>query len=108
MIENLLGFKLPEFIAGFVGGVVSLAFLPELTWRKSLISVIAGAFCAAYFTPLISDLWELKEHSQGASAFLTGLFAMYLLAGLFKIAERFSKDPIKTVNSLRGGRSGDD
>ncbi len=71
-----VGLKWLTIIAGFVGSVVSLKFVSDLsTWQK-VSTVAAGTFIAAYCTPITVELLNLSPRLEGAIAFLGGLFGM--------------------------------
>lgn len=99
-MESLFGVKLSAVIAGFVGGVVSLAMIRDLTPKIAVTTVIGGTACAAYLTPLIVDYLELGgSNLENALAFLTGVCGMNGVAGVFKISERFRASP--SINALK-------
>lgn len=71
-----IGLKPLTLIAGFVGAVISLKFLSDLTLWQKITTVAAGTIAAAYCTPLTVELLTLSPRLEGAIAFLGGLFGM--------------------------------
>ena len=86
---DLIGVKLSMGIAGFFGGVVSLAFLRNLTRAQCVLAVLVGCFTAAYLTPVLMHFLNLKpgvaEYENGV-AFMVGLSAMNLIPVAMKTA----------------------
>lgn len=101
-LYDALGIKADATIAGLIGGVISLSFLRDLTPFKAFLAILTGSACAAYLTPLVVVYFRLGESGEHAAAFLTGLLGMNILAGLFKLSERFRNEPIKTIKNLKG------
>ena len=100
-MEHLLGVKVSAIVAGFVGGVVSLAMIRDLTPKVAITTVIGGTACAAYLTPLIVNYLELDNGDlSNALAFLTGVCGMNGVAGVFKLSERFRANP--SIDALKG------
>jgi hypothetical protein len=96
-----IGVKLTTLIAGFAGGIVSLAFLQGLSRRQALLAVIVGCLTAVYLTPVIVWWLNLSPNMENGTAFLLGLSAMNLIPliklGIATRAKRIadSVDPIK-------------
>jgi hypothetical protein len=106
-MENFLGVKLTALVAGFVGGIVSLAMIRDLTPKIAVTTVIGGTACAAYLTPLIIEYFNLAESNlENALAFLTGVCGMNGVAGVFKISERFRANP--SIEALKKGLKNDE
>lgn len=104
-MEQIIGAKLSAIIAGFVGGVVSLAMIRDLTPKVAVTTVIGGTACAAYLTPLIVAYFELGgSELENALAFLTGVCGMNGVAGVFKLSERFRANP--SIDALKRGKDG--
>ncbi len=101
-MEQLIGTKISAIVAGFVGGVVSLAMIRDLTPKIAITTVIGGTACAAYLTPLIIEYFQLGgSNLENALAFLTGVCGMNGVAGVFKISERFKANP--SIEALKNG-----
>jgi hypothetical protein len=105
---DVLGVKAGAVVAGFVGGVVSLSLIRNLTPLSAVGTVLGGTACAAYLTPIVLEYTGLNGSMEHALAFLLGIVGMNGVAGVFKISERFKSQPIDTITTLRGGRDGDD
>ena len=102
-MEQIIGAKFSAIIAGFVGGVVSLAMIRDLTPKVAVTTVIGGTACAAYLTPLIVAYFDLGgSELENALAFLTGVCGMKGVAGVFKLSERFRVNP--SLDALKRGK----
>jgi peptidoglycan/LPS O-acetylase OafA/YrhL len=88
-----IGVTTPHIVAGFMGGVLSLAFVKQLSVKQVFLSVFAGAVTAAYMTPVVMGWlgWELKPHLSNATAFMTGFLAMNILAMLLVMGSRLKE-----------------
>ncbi|MCH2165925.1 MAG: hypothetical protein MK098_14960 [Marinovum sp.] len=100
-VETYLGIKLSAVLAGLIGGIVSLSFIRNLTPLKAVFATLTGAASAAYITPLIVNGFELGHELEHAVAFLTGLLGMNILAGIFKLSERFQQKPLETLRDIQ-------
>ncbi len=87
--------------AGFIGGVLSLSLVKDLTPFKALMTVMAGTATAYYMTPIIAAYLDKDgAHSNHyAVAFILGVCGMNALAGVFKISESFASAPIETLKA---------
>lgn len=91
-VLEALGLKYVTLAAGFVGSVISLKFIEGQTALQRATTVIAGGLVAAYCTPLSIDLlmWcgvfsaYPSPRTEGAIAFLGGLFGMALAGATWK------------------------
>lgn len=102
---GVLGVKYAALVAGFAGGVVSLAYLQELSRTQMVLAVLAGSTCAGYLTPIAIPLLahaigiEASPSMENAAAFLLGLTAMNIIPGVMRLSEIFRRDP---AGALRG------
>lgn len=111
-----LGIAYDQAVAGTIGGVVSLAFLRELTPLKVWLAIFTGFACAAYLTSPTTRLFaaavekflvpvKIAREDTLAFAFVLGLLGMGLVAGVIKLAERFGADPLDLIRRLKNGNS---
>ncbi len=100
-VETYFGIKLSGALAGLIGGIVSLSFIRNLTPLRAILATLTGAASAAYITPLIVRGFELEYELEHAVAFLTGLMGMNILAGFFRISERFQQKPLETLRDIK-------
>jgi small basic protein len=100
-LETYVGIKLSAVLAGLIGGIVSLSFIRNLTPLKAVFATLTGAASAAYTTPLIVSGFDFGHELENAIAFLTGLLGMNVLAGIFKISERFQQKPLETLRDIK-------
>lgn len=87
MIEpdtSILGVKLGPTIAGFAGGVVSLAFIQGLTRMQGVMAVVVGMLTAAYLTPVVVAKLGITPELQNGAAFVIGLCAMSVIPAIKK------------------------
>lgn len=81
-VTTTLGIKLSTTVAGFAGGVVSLAFVQGLTRMQAVASVTVGALTAAYLTPAALYRFDLGPELSNAMAFVIGLCAMSIIPAI--------------------------
>jgi Na+/proline symporter len=78
-LSAAIGVKLSTMVAGFAGGVVSLAFLQGLTRRQALLAVLVGCLTAVYLTPVAVYKFGVGPELENGTAFVLGLCAMNLI-----------------------------
>lgn len=102
-------------ITGAIGGIVSLAFMKEMSARMAIISLVGGAATAVYLGPVVNHmlLFAMAEYLditlepdavqdfKSGVIFLIGAFGMSGMAGLSVLADRFKKDPVKTIKDIK-------
>jgi len=105
---GVLGIKYSALVAGFAGGVISLAYLKELTRAQMVIAVVAGSASAGYLTPVAIPLLaravgiEASTAFENAAAFLLGLTSMNLIPGVLHLSEIFRRDPAGAIRGKDG------
>lgn len=107
-VETYIGIKLSAVLAGLIGGIVSLSFINNLTLLKAIFAILTGAASAAYITPLIVSGFDLGHELGNAVAFLTGFLGMNVLAGVFKLSDRFQQKPLDTLRDIKNLKDPDD
>lgn len=91
-LSSVIGVKLGSTIAGFAGGVVSLAFVQGLTRTQAVMAVVVGSLSAAYLTPLVAAKLNITPELQNGAAFVIGLCAMSVIPAVKKaVAARASR-----------------
>lgn len=93
MSWEIPGIKLAYMVAGFAGGVVSLRYVKNLNWWQGLSSVLGGTLTANYLTPVVQFYLKMEQPQEYGTAFIVGLVALNLLAGVFKLSEKWKEDP---------------
>jgi len=99
----VLGVKYSALVAGFAGGVISLAYLKELTRLQMVVAVIAGSASAGYLTPVAIPVLaravgiEASPAFENAAAFLLGLTSMNIIPGLISLSQIFRRDPAQII-----------
>jgi len=96
---SYLGVKYAVVIGGFSGAVLSLRFIKELTPITGAGAVFGGTMVAHFFTlPVahyVARIGGMKfDEIEGAVAFLLGLCALNLIAGVVTLSERIKTDPL--------------
>ncbi len=82
-VTSAIGFKLTTLVAGFAGGVVSLAFIQNLSRWQAVVAVSVGAIAANYLTPFVVGWASVtRPEYQNGLAFLVGLLAMNIIPAL--------------------------
>lgn len=72
-------------IAGMVGAVIGLRFVPGHSVLGRLVNVLAGAATAGYITPAAAELFGLVTPAlESALAFAVGMFGMSIAAALMQ------------------------
>lgn len=96
---SYLGIKYAVVIGGFSGAVLSLRFIKELTPITGAGAVFGGTMVAHFFTVPVAN-WVAKvagmkfDDIEGAVAFLLGLCALNLIAGVVTLSEKVKDDPM--------------
>lgn len=101
MIE-IPGLKAGTLLAGFLGAMVSLRFLKELTVIQALLAVVTGAVVAGYTAPIAKIYLTLNEPMEHGLGFLLGLTSMNLVPGVVRLTDKFKEDPFWFIDKLRG------
>ncbi|MBN8887574.1 MAG: hypothetical protein J0I77_17755 [Rudaea sp.] len=79
-VSSTLGIKLGTAVFGFAGGIVSLAFVKDLSRTQAILAVFVGLITAIAITPMIAEWTGLKSAGvENGVAFVIGLCAMSAL-----------------------------
>lgn len=70
-------------IAGFFGGILSVGFVGDMSWKQRVFAVLSGMIMAHYLSPLIAFLFKEADY-QETIGFLVGLFGMSICSALFR------------------------
>ncbi|HEV2540212.1 MAG TPA: peptidase M48, Ste24p [Frateuria sp.] len=87
-VTSALGIKLSSTIAGFAGGVVSLAFVQGLSRMQAIMAVVVGSLTAAYLTPAVVAKLSISPELQSGAAFVIGLCAMSIIPAIKRAVAR--------------------
>lgn len=102
--SGVLGIKFSVIIAGFLGGVISLTFVRQLTKTQMAAAVSTGTVTTHYLTPLAVHYTGLGLDLESGVAFLIGIMSMNIVPGLLRLSEAFKADP----RSFLTGKGHDD
>jgi len=84
-----IGIKLTQIVAGFAGGVVSLAFLQGLSRKQAVLAVVVGCLSSAYLTDPVVYFFNIGPSLINGTAFVIGLCAMNIIPLIKKaVAQR--------------------
>lgn len=73
------------WVAGGLGAVVGLAFVPGATWRERAFNVLCGGLCAGYLTPALTEWLHIEPAGIKAfAAFAVGMFGISVAAEVVK------------------------
>ena len=100
------GLKPSVIIAGFVGSMLTMSFVRQLTKPQMATALATGTITAHYLTPLTLYYSGLAVGLENGIAFLIGIMAMNIIPGLLKLSDMFRSDPRSFVQNL--GKSNDD
>jgi hypothetical protein len=87
-ISDFLGVKTATLIAAFLGSVLSLSYIPQLTRAQVFSSVATGVAIAAYGAPMAISGFGLPEVLERGVAFFAALLAMRLVPVMFFLVDR--------------------
>lgn len=91
--EEQLGLKFTAFIAGIVGGIVSLTFEAKLSFIRALTLILVGGSTAGYSFEFVYHYFNVKTQVSGFFGFCIGLISMRLVNGLIVIGNSIQKNP---------------
>lgn len=82
-----LGIKLPDLVAGFMGGVVNALFFVKGRPIDVISSLVGGALTANYMTASVSHTLGLDV---GVAGFVVGVTAMAICQSMFSVASSWT------------------
>jgi hypothetical protein len=81
------------FLAGLIGAIIGLRWVPGLTWGSKALNLASGCALAGFFAPGISDWYGLETDSvRSALACAIGVFGLNVIAAV--------QEAIKTADIL--------
>lgn len=91
-VSSVLGIKLGTVVAGFAGGVVSLAFVQKLNRWQAVGAVVVGALTATYLTPVVVEKMGIAQPEfVNCTAFVIGLCAMNIVPAIKAAVSKFTQ-----------------
>lgn len=91
--SGVLGVKFSVIVAGFLGGVISLTFVRQLTKVQMGVAISTGTVTTHYLTPLALHYSGAGLELESGIAFLIGVMAMNIIPGFLRLSEAFKTDP---------------
>lgn len=71
-------------VAGLLGGLVGLRFVPGLSWPERLTNLAAGGLLSYYTAPALVGWWGLSEQMLGFLGFLIGMFGLSVASAVLQ------------------------
>ena len=81
---SILDWASHPLVAGVVGSLVSLRFVPGLTLTERLMNLAAGSALAYYTAPAIVSWWGMSENLLGFFGFAIGMFGLSASAAVLQ------------------------
>jgi len=97
---TLFGVKHSALLAGFVGSLVALTFLRELTRLQMLAALGTGLATSTYLTPLVMHYFTIPSDMNDGVAFLLGVVAMNIIPAVIVISESIKNDSLAIVKKF--------
>lgn len=92
-----LGIKIGPAFAGMLGATMSMRAVAHLRWYERALAMIHGAGASAYIAPAIARYFSWGVEMENAAAFLIGVVALNITAGMIELTRGFSTDPWGTI-----------
>lgn len=97
---TLLGIKHSALLAGFVGSLVALTFLRELTKIQMFTALGTGLATSTYLTPLVMHYFSISADMNDGAAFLMGVVAMNIIPAVLAVSESIKSDPLAIIKKF--------
>lgn len=86
------------FVIGFFGAATAVLHKGKTPWWKIASMIIAGAFSAAYLSPIFWDLGTVETIAyKNAITFIVGMLGFQITGGLTKLGEDIKSNPGKYI-----------
>lgn len=95
-----LGVKHSALLAGFIGSLVALTFLRELTKPQMLAALGTGLATSTYLTPLAMHYFNVAQDMNDGIAFLLGVVAMNIIPAVIAVSETIKSDPLAIIKKF--------
>lgn len=106
---NVDSTSVSSLLAAVAGALASLSFVPGLPKWQAALSVITGTGAAIFLAPVLAaamaNYITISAPVERGLTFSVGLFAMAVLPGLMRFAQRVAENPL---SAWRGNSSGED
>ena len=97
--EELLGIKITAFIAGLIGGVVSLTFEAKLSFGRAVTLILVGGSTSGYAFAFAHSYFAVKPEVSGFFGFCIGLVSMKLINILLSVIAIIQKNPVVLLSA---------
>jgi len=91
--EEQLGLKFTAFVAGIVGGIISLTFETKLSFIRALTLIFVGGITAGYCFNAAEHYLGMSHQAMGLFSFTIGLISMRIVTIIMNIGNLVQKDP---------------
>lgn len=88
-----LGIKPSSIVAGFLGALMALPYMPNRSWWQKAWAVFNGLVCAVYLAPWVSNWLDLDATQHNGACFMVGIMGINITSGLFGLSDRFRRNP---------------
>lgn len=95
--EELFGIKLSTVVAGIAGGIVSLTFEEQLTFKRALFLIFTGGVVAGYSSSILEAYLEYPDGVASAIAFFLGLLSMRIVEYLYEVGPKLIQRIVKRL-----------
>jgi hypothetical protein len=86
MAEPLQDPIVVKLVSGVTGAVVSMKFLPGLSWPEKIIMVLGGS-ALSYYAATPAAEWLGAARAEGLVGFLIGIFGMAIVAKVYEVIQ---------------------
>lgn len=108
---GIVGVTFASMIIGFIGAVLGISYVPEMSKKQMFAALLAGLCCAAFMTPVAAHWYSLyfgptvPQFLENGIAFLLGISGMYIVPGFLSLSRSFRDNPFGFLDRLRGRAS---
>lgn len=99
---SFYGIKLSVIVAGFLGGIISLSYVRQLSCTQMATAVCTGTVTTHYLTPLALHYSGVAIDLESGIAFLIGIMAMNIIPGFLRLSDIFKSDPRSFIPGKKG------
>ncbi len=105
---GIVGVTFASMVIGFIGAVLGVSYVPEMSKKQMFAALLAGLCCAAFITPVATHWYAIyfaaptPQFLENGAAFLLGISGMYIVPGFLSISRAFRDNPLGFIDRLRG------
>lgn len=98
------GINAVGLVAGILGGFIAVVLNDnEISFRSAIAQILSAMGFSAYGTEIVVNWlsWEEKVSTIGLIGLCLGLSGILVAKGVLKIAESFSKNPVRFISKSK-------